>query len=393
MHDVIVIGGGPGGLFAAERLARCGFDVVVLEEHEFIGRPVHCTGILAIDAFREFDLPTEAILNELHSARFFSPSGQDFAYTPSRVEAVVVDRVFFDELMSRRARAAGAAIMTGRRVSRVHVNDDSVRIMFDDADSLAGRACIVACGANYGIQRALGLGAPLMFLQSAQAEVPSAMFPEVEIHFGERIAPKGFAWVVPVRRPHGNYVRLGIMSQSKIAAFFGSFLRSVADRCGIPLSTELRPRQKILPLAPIKRTFGERLLVVGDAAGLVKPTTGGGIYYSVVSAAIAAEVLQKSLRANRLDASSLQVYEHEWRRRLGPELDAQLMFRTRVERLLDNEIDELFDLVRADGIIPLIQRKAAFNQHRHLIFALFQHSQFRHVILDRISAASIGPRT
>jgi len=70
-----------------------------------------------------------------------------------------------------------------------------------------------------------------------------------------------------------------------------------------------------------------------------------------------------------------------------------LMFRTRVERLLDNEIEELFDLVRADGIIPLIQRKAAFNQHRHLIFALFQHSQFRHVILDRISAASIGPRT
>src|SRR5437773_1469324 len=138
MHDVIVIGGGPGGLFAAERLARCGFDVVVLEEHEFIGRPVHCTGILAIDAFREFDLPKEAILNELHSARFYSPSGQSFAYTPSRVEAVVVDRVLFDEMMSQQAQSVGAAILRGNRVTRVEVDAGGVRVIRDDNGSLAG---------------------------------------------------------------------------------------------------------------------------------------------------------------------------------------------------------------------------------------------------------------
>src|SRR5881296_1369346 len=327
MHDLIVIGGGPAGLFAAGRLARRGFDVVVLEEHEFIGRPVHCTGIMAIDAFKEFDLPAEAILNELHSVRFFSPLGQDFAYTPSRVEAVVVDRVLFDELLSRRAQSAGVAIMTGKRVSRVHIDQDGVRIIYDDADSLAARACIVACGANYGIQRALGLGAPLMFLQSAQAEVPSAMFPEVEMHFGSRIAPKGFGWVVPVRRPHGNFARLGVMSQSKTPALFGSFFRSVADRCGIPVSTELRPRQKILPLAPIKRTFGERLLVVGDAAGMVKPTTGGGIYYSVVSAGIAARILADALDCDELNADALSRYEKGWRKRFGMELKLQLAFR------------------------------------------------------------------
>src|SRR2546422_516583 len=97
MHDVIIVGGGPGGLYTALLLARGGFDVAVLEEHEVIGEPVHCTGVLATEAYEEFDIPRDAILNELTTARFYSPSGQSIDYLTDTVEALVVDRKLFDQ--------------------------------------------------------------------------------------------------------------------------------------------------------------------------------------------------------------------------------------------------------------------------------------------------------
>jgi flavin-dependent dehydrogenase len=141
----------------------------------------------------------------------------------------------------------------------------------------------------------------------------------------------------------------------------------------------------MLPLGPIERTFDDRLLVVGDAAGLVKPTTGGGIYYSLISAAIAAEVAADGLRSNRLDAAELSDYETRWRGRIGAELDAQAELRRVSERLSDAEIDALFDLARTEGVMPLVRKTAQFNQHRHFIKALFKHPPVRKVLFRSLT--------
>src|SRR3954467_2037348 len=85
----------------------------------------------------------------------------------------------------------------------------------------------------------------------------------------------------------------------------------VAERWQIDREAIPKPRQKILPLAPIPRTYGDRLLAIGDAAGLVKPTTGGGIYYSLVSAGLAADVLSGALTDDELGAERLAPYEHQ----------------------------------------------------------------------------------
>src|SRR6476660_6708045 len=110
MHDIAIVGGGPGGLCTAARLASRGFAVVVLEEHAMPGDPVHCTGVLAAEAFDEFDAPRSAILNPMSTARFFGPSGQWIEYTTPRTEAVVIDRRLFDRALCEEAAAAGAEV-------------------------------------------------------------------------------------------------------------------------------------------------------------------------------------------------------------------------------------------------------------------------------------------
>jgi flavin-dependent dehydrogenase len=140
----------------------------------------------------------------------------------------------------------------------------------------------------------------------------------------------------------------------------------------------------MLPLGPVARTYADRVVAVGDAAGLVKPTTGGGIYYGMLSGAFAAEVLDEGLRGDRLDAGTLRRYEHVWRRHLGPEIRAGAAFRRIAQNLSDESIDALIALGRANGVVPILQRTAAFNWHRKAAVALLGHPSFRRIVLKSL---------
>ena len=171
-HDVVIVGAGPGGLFSAARLAAAGLDVAVLEEHAEAGVPVHCTGVLADDAFDEFGVTRESVLNPLRRARFFAPSGDSLGYETEDIEAIVIDRRAFDQELHQ---SAGRRRPHPRGASRDNAGHRESRRARCVARSRAdrGRTAILACGANYGLARRLGLGLPSAWLQSAQLEFPA----------------------------------------------------------------------------------------------------------------------------------------------------------------------------------------------------------------------------
>jgi flavin-dependent dehydrogenase len=179
------------------------------------------------------------------------------------------------------------------------------------------------------------------------------------------------------------------MAEGRSPAYFSRLLARIAPRWGVTIPVDAPPRQKILPLSRIPKTYSERLIVVGDAAGLVKPTTGGGIYYSLVSASIGAEVLAAGLGRDDLSADSLSAYEQHWRSRLETELDTQLSFRLLAQRMPDEDIEGLFTLARADGVMPIVRRTASFNRHRKLIVALLKHPPARQVLFRSVMGSGL----
>jgi geranylgeranyl reductase family protein len=383
VRDVAIIGAGPAGLTAAFELASRGHDVVVLEEHSSVGRPVHCTGVLGFEAFREFDLPKESIVGTAETATFIAADGSSVSIDAEKARAAIVDRAVFDQALAARSRAAGAELRTATRVQTIAPGSRSVTVTIDGADPVQARACILACGANYRFNRQLGLGVPRAFLQSAQLEEPLDGPASVEVHLGRDVAPGGFGWVVPFRRGDVPHARLGLMCESRALARFRTFVSRVRTRYGQDGDAP-QPRLKILPLGPVSRTYASRLLAVGDAAGLAKPTTGGGIYYSLISGRLAALTLDEALRTDDLRESRLRRYETQWRDRVGAEIRIGLAFRVLASRMNDRAIDSVIELARVDGNVPLLRQRADFNWHRQSALALLKHAQFRKILLSSL---------
>ena len=383
MLDLIVVGGGPAGLLTATRCAEAGLNVLVLEEHAELGAPTHCTGIVSLEVAELAKLPDDIILSRLTRARLFAPGGGRSGIeleAPGDEPILTIDRQHFDRQLAEQVRRAGAVIETSARVTDVAVARSGVTVTVRDGRRLGARACVLACGVSYGLQRALGLGLPGAVAHTAQVEVPSAPLDAAEIYFGRRVAPQGFLWVVPVTREDGDCAKVGVMGQGNAGDHLRRFLDGpdAGSRLGSPSGPAVR---RLLPLQTIQRTFADRLLVVGDAGGFTKPTTGGGIFYSLLSASLAAEVLVEGFQVNRLDMSYLSAYQRRWESRLGAELGLAAWLRQTLARATDAEIQLFLEAAAADDLRALIGRRARFNWHGDLIRSAVRHPRIAVLLL------------
>ena len=367
--DVIIVGGGPAGLCCAAELALHGFKVVLLEEHESVAEKVLCTGIIGLDAYQEFPLPREPIVGTLGPMKAVSRYGTELPYTPQQPIAYIVDKGAFNLALAARAASAGALISTSTRAEHLVVDGQGIHL---SALAPGGRALtfhaslvVLACGVNYQLSKQLGIGAPRQFLLGAQTEVPWVSTRWTEVHLNKAFSPEAFAWVVPL---HNGSTRMGLMCARDARGALMRFLDHKApqwrEREDISIAS------KPIAQTPLQRSYAERVLVVGEAAGQVKATTGGGIYYGLLAARLAADTIRMAFAKGCFSAEGLGAYERAWKALLADELSLGLSFRKLYGWLSDRQVNALLERVARDGLKDLIRRKANFDWHRELIAEL-----------------------
>jgi len=347
-YDVLVVGGGPVGCQAAHRLARSGWSVAILEQEPNHERPICCTGIVSEECLNEFEIDASLVFYHSRSATLSSPSGRRIRLERRSPQAATIDRPAFNAFMAKRARQSGVDYAAGTRVVDITVGRDEVQIVAKsqgEAAQYQARAVILATGSDGTLSDRIGLARPRSVVGGAQVEVRTNGMAEVEVYLGRRVAPHLFAWLVPTRQDRALAGLLARVNPRGHLIVFLDFLRG-QNRIS---ETTSGLTSAALPLRAISKSYADRILVVGTAAGLVKPTTGGGIYYGLLSAEIAAEVLGQALADGDLSRHALSLYQRRWRQKFEGEFSASSRARALFEHMNDAQLDHAFDIMSQPG--------------------------------------------
>ncbi len=385
-YDVLVVGAGPAGSTAAEQLATEGYDVGVLEEHAVIGEPVDCTGVVGAEAFEAFDLPKEIVVGCVDAITIHSPGGIPASYRGSDPLAFIVDRAELDRALATRAQDAGATLSLSAQAVDVTRTDRGVRVTCrlaeGDTRSVSASVLVLAGGPRFAFHDRLGLGTSSLLWRSAHAELPGNSLSHAHVYLGRDIAPGAFGWAVPVKRDGQPYIRIGVNSHNDAPRYLRKLCEEKFPYL-IPEDGVLPHRSWVVPVLPASHTYGDRVLAVGDAAGQVKPTSGGGIYYGMLSAKEAAETVSEAFRRGSFTAQGLSTYEKRWRARLGFDMKVGTLFRRLFARMTDRDIDDLFHALLTDGLMDRIMEKVSFDWHRELVLFLLKHPKLARILMRR----------
>ena len=322
----------------------------VVEEHGTSrASPFTAPGIISSHAYTAFDLPRGAIQSDLRVAELNSPGGVTLRVDLNGTAAFSVDRREVDMALAAQASTAGAEFAYGIWRGDVVVDRSGITLTGLQEGALwkvRARAVVFATGAKSALPARRALGLTRAAVCGAQVEIPLASPPEMRVWLGHSLAPGGFGWVVPGRP---GWSRVGVLTREKPReALLQVARRALGSEAEGLLngSVCLHP----IPAAPRHPTFADRAVSVGDAAGQVKMTTGGGVYYGLLAARIASEVLADGLAQGRLGAPHLQRYEELWQQVLGPEQEAGQLLRKLASSLPDDTLDALFRSAESRGL-------------------------------------------
>ncbi len=370
LHDVIVIGAGPIGSYTGYLLAREGLDVRIFEKNPFAGKDVNCTGIVSMECLKRVKVSNKIIQRQINSIKAFSPSGDFIRYNSVEPLAYVIDRCLFDREVNMMSQKEGATTYFNMRVKEIDNKNGIFKVTVETVDGVKefnSKVGVIATG--FELTSFFGFSNNVIdYSYGIQTEVIMEDVNDVEVYFGKDIAPGSFGWVVPM---NDETAKIGLITRKNPSVYLKNFL-------GHPfIYNRIRKYYKRtkcspIPLTTIPKSYAERVLIVGEAAGQVKTTTGGGIYFGFLCSEIAVETILKAFKHNNFSENFLSEYERKWRQRIDSELKAGKRFRSIFSRLSDRQIDLIINLAKKDGIISVIKR-SDFDWHKDIISYLIRY--------------------
>jgi geranylgeranyl reductase len=323
--DVAVIGGGPSGATAANDLARRGLSVLLLDK---AGRIKPCGGAIPPKLIDDFGIPDSLLCAKIQGARIISPKNRSVDMPIDGGFVGMVDRDVFDEWLRARAAANGAERVSGtfERLLRGDDGTSTIHYRPKGADpnappeAVRARAVIGADGANSAVGKQAVPGAekvPFVFAYHEIIRTPEAGTANYDptrcdVYYNGKMSPDFYSWIFP----HGNTMSIGTGSAHKGFSLKGA-VSDLRGLTGLDGAETIRREGAPIPLKPLKRwDDGRNVLLAGDAAGVVAPASGEGIYYAMLGGRLAADSVEEFCRTG--DARALRTARRRFMRVHGP---------------------------------------------------------------------------
>jgi geranylgeranyl diphosphate/geranylgeranyl-bacteriochlorophyllide a reductase len=312
IFDVVVVGGGPAGATAANDLARAGRSVLLLDR---AGRIKPCGGAIPPRLIRDFDIPDELLVAKVTAARMIAPSARQVDMPIDGGFVGMVDRDVFDEWLRERAAKAGAVRRTGSFEAIARDEDGAAIVRYrtrsgqgkGDLVEVKARAVIGADGALSAVGRQEVPGAdkvPFVFayheiVRSPAGEAPDFDAKRCDVYYQGVLSPDFYSWIFP----HGDTISIGTGTARKGFSLKGS-VADLRQMTGLDQVQTIRKEGAPIPLKPLKRwDNGRDVILAGDAAGIVAPASGEGIYYAMLGGRLSGDAVHEFLRTG--DAKAL----------------------------------------------------------------------------------------
>ncbi len=343
MPEVLIVGAGPVGAWTAAELAKR-HEVLLVEEHAEIGRPVQCAGLVAPRVL-EMTSAQDCVLNRLRGAVITFPAGGELEFAAKECKAVVVDRARLDKHLVERAVDAGATLRTSTRFAGRRQGTCLLKTV-RGTQEITPKVLVGADGYRSAVAAVTGLPPCRDVVRGVEVDVAQRMEDQdrVRVLLGARVAPGFFAWAIPC----GDFSRVGLCVREG-APSPSRYLEKAMELAGVRGKVLARYSGQI-PLGARQRTCDDGVLVVGDAAGQAKPISGGGVYTGMVAGGCAAQAIDLALRNGDVSRRSLSLYERLWRAELGRELDNGYRARRILLAMKDAKMDRAGALLQEDKV-------------------------------------------
>lgn len=377
-YDVAIVGAGPIGGCIAGRIAEKKFKVAVFEKHKQIGTPLNCAGLVTPRVFKFLDINKESVIqNKIKGANIHSPSGKILTIRGDKVHALAINRSKFDSEIIKKSEEKGADIFLDSNVLSVQKVKGHVELKTSQNQDVKCKLLIGADGPHSKIRDRFAFPEPIEFLRGIGAEVTNVKLnPDfVEIFVGKNIAPGFFAWIIPTNK-QGTEARVGLcINQSSPHPpkhYFSNFLKNKIISNFLKNVKITKHIGGIVPLGALKRTYSSNVLIVGDAAAQVKPTSGGGIYTGLLCANHCSTVAIEALQKDNFNTQLLKRYHKLWSADIGRELNLGMKFRKISKNLTDKQLDKYIERFQNPKIVEIISKYGDIDYPSKLVKPLLK---------------------
>ena len=363
--DFIIVGAGPVGSYLAKSLAKEGCSVGVFERKKEVGEGVICSGIIGADAYEKFNLPLKAVIRKITSLKVFSPSLIELDYSKEEPFAYIVDRKKFDKELVKEAAGAGVELFLESKVFDVQREKEGILIKYSKNGQefqKSARCIIIASGTNFTLHKRIGFSVPENILWGNRVEaVGGDGEGSVEVYILSKPDLSSFGWIIPLN----GHTRIGALSRKSSREPLESLICKSNGRFNVNMA---KVEKAPIACGNSKKIADERVIAVGEAAGQVKTTTGGGIYYGLIGASIAREVLLKAAKTNNFSVEAFKEYENIWSDKMGNEIKNGIMVRNVASKTTPQLVDNVFDFLKKNPSIKEdLENRFSFDYHQDII--------------------------